>query len=209
MMKFERGSTRQEILFLLKIHKAMSVDELSSHLGITPMGVRQHLTILEKDGLIRSEKMRGGMGRPSYIYSLTEKAENLFPKHYDDFAKELLQGLYDMHGEKFVEELLEHQVDKKVKELSPLISGNELEERVKAMVKFLEERGSMPSLERAEDGSLVIHKANCALHAVSREFPILCAAELELFSRLLKARVVREKCMAHGDDECLYRIFVE
>ena len=144
MLKLEKGSTRQEILFLLKKHKAMSVDELSSHLGITPMGVRQHLTILEKDGLIRSEKMRRGMGRPSHIYSLTDKAENLFPKHYDSFAKELLQDLYDMLGEEFVKELFERQVGRKVKELSPLMSGKGLEERVKAMVELLDARGSMP-----------------------------------------------------------------
>ena len=72
----EMQDTRHRILRLLKLKGPLSADEMSQELKITYMGVRQHLTPLEHDGLIRHHREQRGIGRPTYVYSLTELGHN-------------------------------------------------------------------------------------------------------------------------------------
>ncbi|GAF88364.1 unnamed protein product, partial [marine sediment metagenome] len=73
-------STRQQILQYLQRHGRATVKELGSLLSLTSTGIRQHLTVLERDGLVDAREERGRVGRPTLVYSLTEKADALFPK---------------------------------------------------------------------------------------------------------------------------------
>jgi len=57
-------STRMEVLELLRRKQAASAETISAQLGITPNAVRQHLTNLERDGLVKSEPVRHKRGRP-------------------------------------------------------------------------------------------------------------------------------------------------
>jgi len=45
-------ATRQEVLDYLRHHTQATVKALAEHLRLTPTAVRQHLTVLERDGLI-------------------------------------------------------------------------------------------------------------------------------------------------------------
>ena len=49
----EQGHTRQEILDLLRRRGQMTAAELSESLGIGAVGVRQHIALLERDGLVQ------------------------------------------------------------------------------------------------------------------------------------------------------------
>lgn len=65
-------STKSEILALLKRTDGATVDDLATSLNLAPMTVRQHLTALERDALVRSSEVRRATGRPHYVYSLTD-----------------------------------------------------------------------------------------------------------------------------------------
>jgi predicted ArsR family transcriptional regulator len=64
-------STKTEILALLKRNDGSTVDDLASALNLAPMTVRQHLTALERDTLVRTEEVRRQTGRPHHFYRLT------------------------------------------------------------------------------------------------------------------------------------------
>jgi predicted ArsR family transcriptional regulator len=64
-------STKTEILALLKRNDGSTVDDLASALHLAPMTVRQHLTALERDLLVRAEEVRRQTGRPHHLYRLT------------------------------------------------------------------------------------------------------------------------------------------
>lgn len=64
-------STKTEILALLKRKDGSTVDDLASSLSLAPMTVRQHLTALERDLLVRTEEVRRHTGRPHHLYRLT------------------------------------------------------------------------------------------------------------------------------------------
>ena len=83
-------STRQQMLEYLQRSGRATVKELGQLLGLTATGIRQHLTVLERDGLVDAREERGRVGRPTLVYSLTEKADSLFPKTYDVLASVLL-----------------------------------------------------------------------------------------------------------------------
>ncbi len=60
----EQGETRQQILLLLRRKGPMTAGELSDDLGIGSVGVRQHLALLERDGLVQISGVRRSVGRP-------------------------------------------------------------------------------------------------------------------------------------------------
>src|SRR3954469_21958308 len=86
----EQGETREQILALLRRHSTMTAAELSDTLGIGAVGVRQHLELLDRDGLVHPPGGGRGVGRPSHLSALTDAAETLFPKRYDHMAMDAL-----------------------------------------------------------------------------------------------------------------------
>ncbi|HEB01872.1 MAG TPA: ArsR family transcriptional regulator, partial [Nitrospirae bacterium] len=99
-MEFDNNPTRKQIIMLLKKNILQSVAQLSEHMSITPMAVRQHLMGLEKQGIITYKPKKSGIGRPVFLYSLTKKASDIFPKSYSDFVREMLSILEDEDGRK-------------------------------------------------------------------------------------------------------------
>ena len=95
----EQGATRQQILQLLRRHGQMTALELSQELNIGAVGVRQHLALLERDGLVEVSGVRRSVGRPSHLYTLTSEAERHFPKQYEQFALEVLDYIALQGGE--------------------------------------------------------------------------------------------------------------
>ena len=67
-LALELQPTRRKILLALKKSGGMTATELSELLGMTSMGVRRHLTTLERDGLVMYDSQQRGLGRPSYLY---------------------------------------------------------------------------------------------------------------------------------------------
>src|SRR5512132_3038172 len=94
-------STRQQILEYLQRHGRGTVKELGALLGLTSTGIRQHLTVLERDGLVSAHEERGRVGRPTLVYSLTEEAGARFPKPYDLLAGVLLEEIRSEGNEPF------------------------------------------------------------------------------------------------------------
>jgi predicted ArsR family transcriptional regulator len=91
-------STKTEILALLKRHDGASVDELSSALGLASMTVRQHLTALERDDLVRAQEVRRATGRPHFRYRLTESGHRRVSDGYDRLVALLVEAAGNLNG---------------------------------------------------------------------------------------------------------------
>ena len=77
-------STRGRMITLLR-RSRRTIAELARALGLTDNGVRAHLAILERDGVVRQRgwvRRGSGGGKPAYVYELTSEAEDIFPKAY-------------------------------------------------------------------------------------------------------------------------------
>src|SRR3990172_12719227 len=101
-------ATRLQILEYLQRHGRATVKDLGNLLGLTSTGIRQHLTVLERDGLVAAHEERGRVGRPTLVYVMTEKADSLFPKTYDLLANVLLEEIRATEGNEKLQHILQN-----------------------------------------------------------------------------------------------------
>ena len=86
------NDTKAEILALLKRNGGHSVNELAATLDLAPITIRQHMTRLERDGLLLSEPQTNGTGRPHYVFRLSPKAQaQAFPYRSDRIVELLIR----------------------------------------------------------------------------------------------------------------------
>src|SRR5918999_5676713 len=88
-------ASRREILEGLKRSGEADAEAIAARLGMTPSGARQHLTALERDGLVAHRQERAGPGRPRHLFGLTPAGDALFPRTYAELTNELLEYVED------------------------------------------------------------------------------------------------------------------
>src|SRR3990172_4149610 len=123
-------ATRQQILDYLRRNGRATVKDLDVHLGLTSTGVRQHLTVLEREGLVEAHEERGRVGRPALVYSLTEQGDALYPKKYDQLANTLLEEVRELAGAQALQTLLRRVALRFAEPYRGSLEGKPLAERV-------------------------------------------------------------------------------
>ncbi len=205
-MNSEQQSTRDQILHMLKMKGSLTVSEMAAELGITEMAVRRHLNTLERDKLIRSTLVRQAMGRPTNVYSLSEAADELFPRNYHDITLDFLKDLEEIDGTAKIEALFRRREDR-LEERYRLHVQGALEDRVAALAELQNRKGYMVQWEKDEaSGTYYFKEYNCPIAQVARQYTQACNCELSLFRRLLETEVEQTSCMAKGGDHCVYEI---
>jgi predicted ArsR family transcriptional regulator len=198
------SASQQEIVRLLRRQGDLTVEDLSRQMGISTVGVRQHLEILEADGLIVSRTERRPIGRPRRLYRLTDAADELFPKSYSNLAEMILEHIEDAGGPAKVAEVFDSRRRRMERDLLPRLEGQTLEQRVRTVAQLQDDSGYMAECESLPDQTFILREHNCAICKIARRFPQACQQELELFQNLLDADVERVQHMARGDSMCAY-----
>ncbi|HEV8424578.1 MAG TPA: HTH domain-containing protein [Actinomycetes bacterium] len=198
------GGTRDRILVLLRRHGRLSAPRLAELLQLTSVGVRRHLALLERDGLVVSATEKPKRGRPTAVYRLTDAGLETFPRHYDEVASEALAFLKDRDAATLAQ-FLAWRNERLAASYAGRVVGATLAERTDALAEVLNEQGFMAEVEPAE-GGLRLCQHNCTVEHLATELPDLCASEAELFERLLKTPVEREMTIVEGAVRCVTRI---
>ncbi|MED0757187.1 transcriptional regulator [Aneurinibacillus thermoaerophilus] len=208
MNKDKSSSTRNQILHMLKIKGSMTVGDMAQELGITEMAVRRHLNTLERDDLIESRLLRQAMGRPTNVYSLSEEADNMFPKNYQDLALEFLNDIKELQGAGMVEALFKLRQQRQENLYRDIVpSDSDFEKKLEALAKMQDEKGYMVELKKDEKtGKYIFVESNCPISSVAKEYTYACNCEKMLFENVLNAEVKQEECIATGGDNCVYII---
>lgn len=199
---------RQIILQAIKREGSATIAELASQLTMTNEAVRQHLIQLENEGWIeRHIKRESGSsgGRPSKQYSLTPEGEHLFPKHYDALTLELLDTVSDQLGSEAVVQILSTMTDARVREWEPRLRGLTLDERLEALKEIYLDDDPYMEVENSGDQLSLIER-NCPFLNVAKERPILCNVTVNMLTKLLGYRVIREERFQNGDGRCVFRV---
>jgi len=196
--------TRHTILEFLKQRGRASLDDLAQETGLATMTVRGHLAVLEKDGLITYAEERGRVGRPRFVYFLTDNGHDLFPKSYHLLCNRILDAL-KIHSEctaPLATQIAEHWAD----EHRHRVEGRDFEEQVEALAEIRTEEGAMATWEKTAEGYVICQK-HCPASCVAARHPdVICAAEIGFMHRLLNANVDRVTWIQSGDTTCAYRI---
>ena len=99
--------TRRRLLDHLKLSGGLGADQLAGLLGISSMGVRQHLYQMEKEGLVAYQDEPRPLGRPAKRWHLTDEAAAFFPDGHQDLALDLISNMKAVFGNKGLQKLLE------------------------------------------------------------------------------------------------------
>jgi predicted ArsR family transcriptional regulator len=203
---FDDNPSRKGIILLLKKNGGMSIDELSRDIKITPMGIRQHLNALEKKGIVTYVANRHGIGRPGFIYKLTELAEELFPKSYDRFSIDTLRDIEKYFGREKIEQIFAWRRDRLFKLKKEALSGKQnFDEFVQELRNILENEGYLVELNRL-NGFYQLIQYNCPIKNIAHEFKDVCKNELQLYKDLIRKDVTRKQSLSEGSTSCLYII---
>jgi len=199
--------TRERILDILKKRHQATVDELSRELGLTAVTVRHHLDILRGEGYIAAPivRRRKTPGRPQYAYTLTEKADALFPKRYDHLAGLMLDELRSCLPLAEVDQMLE-RIGDRIASQAALSGEDDFTARLAAAVEFLDGLGYMARWECRDDGDYWLHIANCPYEQVASQHDEVCKIDLRILTHLLGTAPRRIAWAAHGDNQCTYAI---
>jgi predicted ArsR family transcriptional regulator len=205
-IKHVLGTSRDEIVHQLRSRGASGADELAAALGVSKQCVRKHLDVLEREGYVAHAPERGDRGRPAHVFRLTTKAEELFPRRYDLFAKSMLRQIGEVWGERGLNTIFCGCANETVESLQPQLAGLDFDARVARLTELLREKGYEAEVEKLEDGSYVLTEWNCPQVELAREYRQLCDQELIVYRELLGAEVFRESRIAGGATRCTYRV---
>ena len=134
-MNTNTNDTRTNIINLLKINAKMTIKEVSTQLDMSSMGVRQHLSSLEREGLVEYYRQKSSRGRPKYIYTLTDKAKEIFPESYKSFAIEILEEAENIGGGDLVNQLLTKRMESQIQSYEKRLQGKNLNKKIKLNMK--------------------------------------------------------------------------
>lgn len=213
MTPSQQQSTKDDILQFLRKQGQATAQELAEQLNISPQAIRRHLKDLEANHLISHELIQERMGRPQYLYQLTEKGRDRFPHRYDEFAVSLLDVLAETVGPEQVSLILQKQWERKAIDYRDRLGGGTLEKRVAALVELRKIEGYMAEWHPVEQNGtskgdrFLITEHNCAISNVAESFPRVCDHELEMFASVLPDCVVeRTFWMINGEHRCGYLV---
>jgi predicted ArsR family transcriptional regulator len=197
------ASTRGRIVTLLR-RDGRTVEEFAQALGLTDNGVRAHLAILERDGIVQQQGTvsRGGGGKPAYVYELTPEAETLFPKAYSPVLRRLLDVMAEQLGHEETEALLRAVGRRRADERLAPASGSRA--RLEAAVEVLNELGGLVELEE-QNGTFIIQGYSCPLSAVSSDHPEVCRMAETLLAELAGVPI-HEHCDRGERPRCCFEV---
>jgi predicted ArsR family transcriptional regulator len=199
-------STKTLILAFIKRNGGGTVEELAQALDLASMTVRQHLVTLQRDDLLQAEPVRRATGRPHYVYRLTQRGDDTFPKRYDRLAQALLREVSTLEsseieglapGEK-VSLVLRRVAEGLANEYAPLVRGRALEDQVAAVTEILHADGGFAEWEKAGNG-YVIRDYNCLFNRAPLQDSHGCQWHFYFLSKMLGPRLRFEPVEGCGD----------
>jgi predicted ArsR family transcriptional regulator len=198
-------ATRQQILDFLRRERRATVKQLGDLLGLTSTGVRQHLSVLERDGLIAAHEERGRVGRPALVYALTDQGDAVYPKKYDQLANVLIEEIRGVAGAQGLQTILRKVAARFAEPYVERVEGLPLEDRVGETSEIIRERGCLADSSKDGDDWL-ISQYTCPFPNVARRNSGVCALDVEFVRTLVGADARLTKSLLRGDSSCTYRI---
>jgi predicted ArsR family transcriptional regulator len=203
------SDSSSRLLYTLKSRGPLAASALTRVLGITVVGIRQHLAKLHAEGLVAFDDQAGEIGRPKRFWRLTAKGHGRFPDTHGDLTVNLIGGIRSVFGEEGLDRLIavrqKSAVEAYRRALEPC-SG--LEDRIRTVARLRTEEGYMAEFEAEPDGSFLLIENHCPICAAAKTCQGFCRSELELFRAAFgtEALVMRQEHLLSNGRRCVYRV---
>jgi predicted ArsR family transcriptional regulator len=198
-------ATRQDILDFLRRRNQATVKEIGEQLRLTATGIRQHLTVLERDGLVSAREERGHVGRPALVYRLTPRGDGIYPKRYDELALALIEESRSLLGPQALQQLMRRVASRFAAPFVARLGGKPVAERVEAAGAILQDGGNVSSCS-TQDGEFLLRQHTCPFWNVATRNSAVCALDVQFIRQLVGADARLTTSLLRGDDCCTFRI---
>lgn len=207
MKKSEPDKTRDVVARSILESGPTTAVALAEKLDITPAGIRRHLDSLIAEGVLTSREpyqssASRSRGRPSKVFLMTDEGREKFEHSYDDLAVAALKFMASKSGSHLVDEFAQTRAADFERKGQPIKnSSKSLLEKSKMLAKLLTKEGYSATTDKMGNGEEICQH-HCPIAHVASEFPQLCEAETEAFSKILGTHVQRLATIADGDGVC-------
>jgi predicted ArsR family transcriptional regulator len=202
----DEDTTRERVLQLIVSDGPVNAAKLADILGLTPAGVRRHISYLEDSGQIQvytDKPEKGVRGRPSRQYVATNRAHVEMPSAYSGIAAEALAFIAEKAGSEAVEEFAAHRFASFEEKYASGITATDPHERAEQLAKALNAEGFAASIRPVSGVPMLqLCQGHCPVQDVAAQFPQLCEAEAKLFSKILGTHTQRLVTLAGGGHVC-------
>ncbi|MFC4497299.1 helix-turn-helix transcriptional regulator [Streptomyces ovatisporus] len=213
----EQRGTRNKVARSILDHGPSTAAELATRLELTAAAVRRHLDSLVGEGVVepREKRVYGsrGRGRPAKVFALTDCGRDAFDQDYDRLAADALRWIAQSagggeRGDAAVADFARARVAEQAELYRRALERVPPEERTRALAEALSKDGyaatarSAPASAGGSSLGEQLCQHHCPVAHTAEQFPQLCEAETEVFSRLLGTHVQRLATIAHGDGVC-------
>ncbi|MEW2520620.1 helix-turn-helix transcriptional regulator [Actinacidiphila alni] len=204
--------TRNRVARSILDHGPSTAADLAERLGLTQAAVRRHLDALHADNVVepRDQRVYGhrGRGRPAKVFALTDCGRDAFDQAYDQLAADALHWIARSagggeSGQAAVSEFARARVADQAERYRPIVEAAAPGDRARALAQALSADGYAATARSAPGpAGEQLCQHHCPVAHTAEQFPQLCEAEAEVFSRLLGTHVQRLATIAHGDGVC-------
>lgn len=199
-----REGTATTILTLLRDGRQQA-QELAATLGIDTSAVRRHLEALRAEGMVESEDVVAGQGRPKKLYGLTAAGREAFPRDYALLLRLVLEKVRATQGRGGLDALVEAIA----RDLgSPLAARPDASARLRGLLDLYNGLGFEATLEETADGFFLVQR-NCPFLQTAADDPRLLCQRFDegiVRSAVPDAEVSLEDSLALGSLRCRHRI---
>lgn len=198
-----KSPTRDIILRSIKALSPATVEQLAEAATVSPVTVRHHLNSLQADGLIEVEAVRRKVGRPYYVYHLSEAGLELFPKKYYSLSSRLLEEMKERFPAEVVADLFQGVVRRIIEEHSGEFEQLPFETRLDYLVDLLAQEGFLARWERSENVYRIV-EYSCPYLSMGQLHAEICTLDTTLIEAVMRTEVQQHSCMLKGDSSCQF-----
>ncbi|HLS07139.1 MAG TPA: DeoR family transcriptional regulator [Bacillota bacterium] len=203
----KRASTKEKLLNILKKDHESTIKDIMVYFSISEIAVRRHLNELESQDFVQRKKIKQDIGRPYYVYCLTEKGHQTFPNQFEQLPLEILQDLEDSQGKQVVNDVLNQRMSREIESFNKKLKDKTFDEKVAALATIQDNKGYMIEYEKNKAGDYEIKNYNCPIINIASQYRQLCTNEKKTFSKVFPgSEVISKTCITRGDHYCQWVI---
>lgn len=233
----EFRSSDAALIELLRVENTLGIGDMASRMGVTATAVRQRLDRLMRAGLIgrttlaenvageipadvqstgvtdgkRSARLRG---RPSHVYSLTEKGQRTGGDNFRDLAIVLWRELRSVREPVVRQGLISRIGSAMASMYRDEVSGDTPRERLESTAKLLQERNiscgveptADPTADPTKRGLAVLTSYTCPYPELAEQDRGICVAERFMLQNLVGSTVHLSDCRLDGAPCCRFTV---